>query len=186
VSLLTNLARRLCGLFRGGREDAETREELQFHLEMEAEKNLRAGMDAREARRRAHVRLGGVDAIREAARDARGGRGACGPATPEVRPAHKSACLVARRGTRSSLTIASRADIVGRIRPHGAAGSGESARGQSLIRPVRAGGVRHAAGGVPGSQEGKMIWSAPIRRRHFAQATPSVRGSTPAASTPCS
>ena len=40
---------------------------------METEKNLRAGLDPREARRRAHVRLGGVDAIREAVRDARGG-----------------------------------------------------------------------------------------------------------------
>ena len=34
----------------------------------------RAGMDPREARRQAHVRLGGVDAIREAVRDARGWR----------------------------------------------------------------------------------------------------------------
>ena len=53
---------------------------------------------------------------------------------PEVRPAHRSACLVVRRGTRSRLTIASRADIVGRIRSHGAAGRRESARGQSVIR----------------------------------------------------
>ena len=51
--------------------DAETQEELRFHLEMEAEKNVRAGMDPREARRQAHLRLGGVDAIREAVRDAR-------------------------------------------------------------------------------------------------------------------
>ena len=70
MTLLANLAARLRSLFRHGREDAETREELQFHLEMETEKNLRAGMDPREARRRAHVRLGGVDAIREAVRDA--------------------------------------------------------------------------------------------------------------------
>ena len=40
----------------------------------------------------------------------------------EVRPAHTSAHLVVRRGTLSSLTIASRADIVGRIRPHRATG----------------------------------------------------------------
>ena len=68
------LVRWFRGLFRGGREEAETRDELRFHLEMETEKNLRAGMDPREARRHAHVRLGGVDAIREAVRDARGGR----------------------------------------------------------------------------------------------------------------
>ena len=74
MSRLTALVRRLRGLCRRGREDAETQDELRFHLEMETEKNLRAGMDPREARRRAHVRLGGVDGIREAVRDARGGR----------------------------------------------------------------------------------------------------------------
>ncbi len=62
------------GIFRGAREDAETEEELRFHLEMETEKNVRAGMDRREAGRLAHVRLGSVDALREAVRDARGMR----------------------------------------------------------------------------------------------------------------
>ena len=71
---LSDLVRRYRGLFRGGREDTATQDELRFHLEMEAEKNLRAGMDPREARRQAHVRLGGVDAIREAVRDVHGGR----------------------------------------------------------------------------------------------------------------
>ena len=74
MNLLANLAARLRSLFRHRREDIETQEELRFHLEMEIEQNLRAGMDPREARRQAHVRLGGVDAIREAVRDARGGR----------------------------------------------------------------------------------------------------------------
>ena len=40
---------------------------------------------------------------------------------------------------------------VGRIRPRGAAGRGESARGQSVSRPVRACAVRRA--GVPGGQD---------------------------------
>ena len=62
------------GVFRGAREDAETEEELRFHLEMETQKNVRAGMDRREAGRLAHVRLGSVDALREAVRDARGMR----------------------------------------------------------------------------------------------------------------
>ena len=74
MTLLANLAARLRSVFRRGREDAETQDELQFHLEMETEKNLRAGMDPLEARRRAHARLGGVEAIREAVRDARGMR----------------------------------------------------------------------------------------------------------------
>ena len=74
ASLVRRLVARLRSLFRGGPEDAEAQEELRFHLEMETEKNLRAGMDPREARRRARVRLGGVDASREAVRDARGWR----------------------------------------------------------------------------------------------------------------
>ena len=74
MSRLATLGRWLRSLFRRAREDAETVDELRFHLEMETEKNLRAGMDPREARRRAHARLGGVEAIREAVRDARGMR----------------------------------------------------------------------------------------------------------------
>ena len=74
MNLLANVVARLRSVSRRGREDAETREELRFHLEMETEKNLRAGMDPREARRRAHARLGGVEAVREAVRDARGMR----------------------------------------------------------------------------------------------------------------
>ena len=69
------LLARLRNLFRSGREDAETEEEeLRFHLEMEAGKNLRAGMPPSEAHRQARLRLGGVEAIREAVRDARGTR----------------------------------------------------------------------------------------------------------------
>ena len=71
---VARLARLLRGLFRRRREDDETAEELRFHLELEAEKNMRAGMPAGEARRRARLRLGGADGIREAVRDARGGR----------------------------------------------------------------------------------------------------------------
>ena len=78
MSLLASFVRRLLArlpsLFRGGREDAEAQEELRFHLEMETEKNLRAGMTPGEARRQARVRLGGVEAIRETVRDVRGGR----------------------------------------------------------------------------------------------------------------
>ena len=71
---LRGLAARLRHLLRQRREDAETEMELRFHLEMEAEKNRRAGLPPREAQRQAHVRLGGAEAIREAVRDARGTR----------------------------------------------------------------------------------------------------------------
>lgn len=65
------LRERLRNLLRRGREDDETTEELRFHLEMETEKNVRAGMAPGEARRQARLRLGSVDAIREAVRDGR-------------------------------------------------------------------------------------------------------------------
>ena len=71
---LGGLVARLRQLFRRRREDAETEMELRFHLEMEAEKNRRAGLLPREADRQARVRLGGIEAIREAVRDARGTR----------------------------------------------------------------------------------------------------------------
>ena len=68
------LLARLRSLLRRGREDDDTAEELRFHLEMETAKNVRAGMGPGEARRQAHLRLGNVDAIREAVRDAHGTR----------------------------------------------------------------------------------------------------------------
>ena len=78
MTLLAGLVRRfrvlVRNLFRRRREDDETAEELRFHLEMEAEKNLRAGMAPGEAHRRARLRLGGIDAIRDAVQIARGGR----------------------------------------------------------------------------------------------------------------
>ncbi len=47
-------------------------EEVRFHVEMETEKNLRAGMSSDEARRRALVAFGGVEKHKEALRDGRG------------------------------------------------------------------------------------------------------------------
>ncbi len=46
-------------------------EELRFHLEMETEKNLRAGMEPAEARRRALVAFGGAERHRERLREGR-------------------------------------------------------------------------------------------------------------------
>ena len=74
MKLAAGVPSRLRNLWRREREDEETAEELRFHVAMEAEKNEREGMSPEEAYRRARLRLGGVDAIREAVRDARGGR----------------------------------------------------------------------------------------------------------------
>ena len=74
TGVLTEWLRRLRSLLRGGREDVEMQEELRVHLDMETQKNLAVGMDPREARRQAHLRLGGMAPIQEAVRDARGVR----------------------------------------------------------------------------------------------------------------
>jgi putative ABC transport system permease protein len=61
------------GLFFKEREDAETREEMRFHVEMETERIMReTGLDRREARRLAHVAFGGVERYRDEVREARG------------------------------------------------------------------------------------------------------------------
>src|SRR5512142_2930880 len=64
--------RRLAGLFAGHRADAELREELQAHLDMETAENVRRGMDPDEARRQALLASGGLTQAAEAVRDRRG------------------------------------------------------------------------------------------------------------------
>jgi predicted permease len=49
----------------GRRSDARLREEMEEHLAMQAEENVRAGMPADEARRQAAIKLGATGAIRE-------------------------------------------------------------------------------------------------------------------------
>lgn len=58
------LASRLRALFTRGRLERELDEELRFHIEMQTEDNLRAGMDPDEARRAARRRFGGQDAMK--------------------------------------------------------------------------------------------------------------------------
>ena len=69
---MSTLARRILGLFRKGRLDAALDEEVRFHLEMEAERHARNGMDPREARLAAHRSFGGVEQVKEQYRDQRG------------------------------------------------------------------------------------------------------------------
>lgn len=62
----------LRALMVGDRQDAEMDEELRFHLEREAELLQQTGLDAREARRQARLRFGGVPRVKEEVREARG------------------------------------------------------------------------------------------------------------------
>ena len=68
---VTRWRKRLRALVRKEAVERELDEEVSFHLAMEAEKYRRAGMSVDEARRRAAIAFGGVDAHKEEVRDAR-------------------------------------------------------------------------------------------------------------------
>jgi putative ABC transport system permease protein len=63
---------RIAGLFRKETADREFTAEMESHLQLHIEDNLRAGMSAEEARRQALIKLGGVEQTKEAYRDRRG------------------------------------------------------------------------------------------------------------------
>jgi predicted permease len=60
---------RLSGLFGGARREREVADELDGHLQMNIDDNLRAGMSPEEARRDAMLRLGGLEKAKQAYRD---------------------------------------------------------------------------------------------------------------------
>src|SRR5580658_5452596 len=63
---------RLGGLWRKEFRQREFSAEMESHLQLHIEDNLRAGMGAGEARRQALIKLGGVEQTKEAYRDRRG------------------------------------------------------------------------------------------------------------------
>src|SRR6266481_5550065 len=63
---------RFAALFRKEQQDRELAEELESHLQMHIEDNLRSGMNPAEARRQALIKLGGVEQTKENCRDRRG------------------------------------------------------------------------------------------------------------------
>src|SRR5882762_6922877 len=63
---------RFAGLFHKERRDNELAEEIESHLQMHIEDNLRSGMIPAEARRQALIKLGGIDQTKENYRDRRG------------------------------------------------------------------------------------------------------------------
>ena len=63
---------RLGGLFHKQQRDAELAEELESHLQLHIEENLRVGMTPEAARRDALIKLGGVEQTKEDYRDRRG------------------------------------------------------------------------------------------------------------------
>ena len=65
------LRARARAILRRRRDQAEIRDELQFHLAMQARANLEKGMSQREADRRARAALGGFTQTRESAQEVR-------------------------------------------------------------------------------------------------------------------
>jgi hypothetical protein len=63
---------RFGGLLGKRRKDRELDDEIESHLQLHAEDNLRSGMTPEEARRQAVVKLGGIESTKEAYRDQRG------------------------------------------------------------------------------------------------------------------
>src|SRR5438128_1678126 len=63
---------RFGGLFRKQRRDRDFSAEMDSHLQMHIEDNLRAGMSPAEARRQALIKLGGLEQAKENYRDRRG------------------------------------------------------------------------------------------------------------------
>src|SRR5688500_1896882 len=70
--LLSEARYRLRVLFARGRMERELDTELHFHLERETEKLMRQGVPRAEAERQARVAFGGVERIKDDARDSRG------------------------------------------------------------------------------------------------------------------
>jgi macrolide transport system ATP-binding/permease protein len=63
---------RLAGLWNKQRRERELADELESHLQLHIEDNLRAGMTPVEARRQALIKLGGIEQTKDIYRDRRG------------------------------------------------------------------------------------------------------------------
>jgi putative ABC transport system permease protein len=70
--LLSDIRFRFRAIFRRGEVERELAEELQFHVDVEAERLVREGVAPDEARRQGRLSIGGVEQVKEATRDARG------------------------------------------------------------------------------------------------------------------
>ncbi|HEV2668237.1 MAG TPA: ABC transporter permease, partial [Blastocatellia bacterium] len=72
--MLNKLSTRLRALLRKSEMERELDEELRYHIEQQAEQNIRLGMNPEEARYAARKAFGGVEQAKERSRDARGVR----------------------------------------------------------------------------------------------------------------
>lgn len=71
MNRLRAVSKRIAALFHRDQRDADLAAELESHLTMHLEDNVRAGMSAEEARRQAPIKLGGLDRTKESVGDKR-------------------------------------------------------------------------------------------------------------------
>jgi predicted permease len=72
MKLVRRAIQRLSGAWSGGRRDSDMAEELQLHIDMQTEDNVRSGMTPEAARRAARLKFGAMESIKESYRDQRG------------------------------------------------------------------------------------------------------------------
>ncbi|HEX6163983.1 MAG TPA: ABC transporter permease [Vicinamibacterales bacterium] len=72
MKTLRALRMRVYGVFGSSKSERELSAEIESHLQLHVDDNIRAGMTPAEARRRAVIALGGVERTKEAYRDRRG------------------------------------------------------------------------------------------------------------------
>ena len=72
MKALRRFLSRLTGSFTGGLREADLAEEMESHVQMQTDDNLRRGMPPAEARRAAQLKFGGMEAAKENYRDQRG------------------------------------------------------------------------------------------------------------------
>jgi len=70
--MLSDLLFRLRSLFRRGTVEHELDDELQFHIDQQAEKNSRAGLTPEEAARQTRLQFGELGRVKEDCRESRG------------------------------------------------------------------------------------------------------------------
>lgn len=69
---LRRVWKRLMGTVAGSRRERELADEIETHLQMQTEDNLKLGMSPQEARRAAVLKFGGIESTKESYRDQRG------------------------------------------------------------------------------------------------------------------
>jgi putative ABC transport system permease protein len=92
---------RFAALMGAGRRDAELTDELETHLALQVEDNIRSGMSAEEARRQAMIRLGGATQARELCRE----RNRMPLADNLMQDAHYAACMLRKNPGYAALAI---------------------------------------------------------------------------------